>query len=422
MQDVSVVVSLKTDTPERLRNLRLVADFYARMAVGAEVIAVEQGAVPAGAGVPGVRHVFLGDDGCHWKTRNLNLGALLSARPLLVFTDCDALPHPEALARGLARLRGGADAVHLFDGVMANVPARRAEEAASWDAFLAGVRHFPPERIDPLRSQDDSEEFPLYGNASYLADGGCIAVTREAFAASGGWNPNFVSYGFEDQEFDLRLRRLGHRVERTRGFNLVHLDHPRGPDSRFATFYRQNEAEFARVAAMSPEDLRLYALRGFRSIAFRHDGDYLRAATPDEDGWRRAAPRRIGLDDVVIVVLADARRVAYDRSCLEPFLDYLEGRFRDYDLRLCESRATRYKHIVNKSNVTYHWMADDCRDAEIDGIVAASGRRLAHVVRLSRDAEGQLARLTSTFDRLLDGESPSDLFAPALPSGARLRA
>jgi hypothetical protein len=48
-------------------------------------------------------------------------------------------------------------------------------------------------------------------------------------------------------------------------------------------------------------------------------------------------------------------------------------RFRDYDLRLCECRATRYKHIVNKSNVTYHWMADDCRDAEIDGIVQPPG-------------------------------------------------
>jgi GT2 family glycosyltransferase len=160
---------------------------------------------------------------------------------------------------------------------------------------LPGVRHFPPDRIDPLRSQDDPEEFPLYGNASYLADGGCIALTREAFASSGGWNPNFVSYGFEDQEFDLRLRRLGRRVERTQGFNLVHLDHPRGRDSRFATFYRQNEAEFERVAAMSPDDLRLYAMRGFRSIAFRHDGDYLRQATPDADGWQRVAPRRVSL-------------------------------------------------------------------------------------------------------------------------------
>jgi hypothetical protein len=422
MQDVSLILSLKADTEDRLRNLRLVADCYARMAVGAEVIVVEQGAVPAAAGLPGVRHVFLGDDGCHWKTRNLNMGALLSARPLLVFTDCDALPHPEALAHGLARLRGGADAVHLFDGVMANVPAHRAETATTWDAFFAGLRHFPPDRIDPLRSQDDPEEFPLYGNASYLADGGCIAVTREAFAACGGWNPNFVSYGFEDQEFDLRLRRLGLRVERTEGFNLVHLDHPRGRDSRFATFDRQNEAEYDRVAAMAPDDLRLYAMRGFRAVAFRHDGDYVRDASPDADGWQRVAPRRVDLADVVIVVLADARRVAYDRSCLEPFLDYLEGRFRDYDLRLCECRATRFKHIVNKSNVTYHWMADDPREAEIDGIVRTSGRSLVHVLRLSRDAEGQFARLTSTFDRLLDGASPSDLFAPATLPGARLRA
>jgi hypothetical protein len=392
------------------------------MAVGAEVIVVEQGAVPAAAGILGVRHVFVGDDGCHWKTRNLNLGALISSRPFLIFTDCDALPHPEALTHGLARLKVGADAVHLFDGVMTNVPATRAQEAPNWDAFFAGVRHFPPHRIDPLLSQDDPEEFPLYGNARYIADGGCIAVTREAFASIGGWNPNFVSYGFEDQEFDLRLRRLGRRVERTEGFNLVHLDHPRGRDSRFATFYRQNEAEFERIAAMAPDDLRLYAMRGFRSIAFRHDGDYLREATPDRDGWQRVAPTRIGLGDVVIVVLADARRVAYDRSCLEPFLDYLEVRFRDYDLRLCECRATRYKHIVNKLNVTYHWMADDPSDSDIDGIAAFSGRKLVHVLRLSRDADGQLQRLTTTFDRLLDGASPLDLFAPANMSGARLRA
>ncbi len=151
MPDVSVIVSLKADSEDRLRNLRLVADCYTRIAEGAEMIVVEQGMVPAVAGLPGVRHVFVGDDGCHWKTRNLNMDALLSGCPLLVFTDCAALPHPEALIHGLVRLRDGADAVHLFDGVMTNVPAQRAETAPTRDAFFAGLRPFPPDRIDPLR-------------------------------------------------------------------------------------------------------------------------------------------------------------------------------------------------------------------------------------------------------------------------------
>ncbi|WP_165905298.1 galactosyltransferase-related protein [Rhodovulum euryhalinum] len=416
LSHVAVIVSVKPDSPDRVANLARLRDYYAAMTTGAELVVVEQGAQPA-LDLPvgdDLRLLFRRDDGCHWKTRNMNLGAAVSARPYLLLSDCDTVPHPAALAEGMARLGAGADAAHVHNGIVMNISRRRAAALTGWAAFFDSVRTVAPETVDHRNACPDPDLYPLYGDDRYRAVGGAILCTRAAFFTAGGWNENFVGYGHEDREFDLRLRRLGHAVARVEGWNLYHLDHARGIDSRYASaFCRLNEAEFERVAAMSPEALRTYVDAGFRALSFDHRHDYDRVSTADEESWRRRAPRGIDLSDLVILVLADARVVRYWDSCLRDVLDDLETGFRNYEVRLCETGGTDFRHIHSKLNIVYRSSPAGFDAAALAAILTETGRPLVYRLRLVPEAAAQLQRVTALFDRVRAGTPPAEVFAPS---------
>ena len=251
LSDTAIILSLKVDDPVRLQNLDLVRSFYAAVTRDPDVILVEQGTqAVARAEVDRVRHVALSPDGYHWKTRNLNRGAALTGRPFLLFADVDMVPDPRALDVALKALREGGDFHHVHDGIVVNLP-RRSTAPPDWHAYLSAQPHFDPDSVLPNLSASAQDAVVLYGNTRHRATGGALLCKRTAFFDIGGYNENFVSFGFEDKEIHDRATKLGYDLPYAAGYNLYHIDHPRGPESRFGPFYRQNNAEIDRVSQMS---------------------------------------------------------------------------------------------------------------------------------------------------------------------------
>jgi len=412
LTDVAIIVSVKFDSNDRLTNLNRLTGFYEYFGHGAEIILIEQGETPqiSSDNAPGTQALFIRDTGCHWKTRNMNLGAQLSTRPILLMTDCDTIPHPDALAKGLERMKDGVEYVNLYNGLVLDVSKERAGSIQDWNIFFDDVKSQSPSEIDPELLTDDAHLKPLYGNARYRAIGGCFLIDRRAFVLAGGWNENFVSYGYEDMELDARLRTLGVNAERLEDYSLFHFAHDRGWDSRYATFYHLNKREYQQVSDMGASELQDYAHRGFRALSFDHDHDYVRENDAENDIWRKVPPGCVDLSDLTILVLADAESVTYDRSCLAAFSDYLEGHFWNYDLQLHEIGGTHYKHIEIKRNVAYHSWKTEPDDAALTSVQACSGRSFYYELHLSSDAAAQLSRAMSVFERVRMGEPMAQLF------------
>lgn len=413
LSDVSVVVSLKADSAERMANLARLMDFYDAVGNGTQVIVVAQPPLPDVPDRAGMRLHVVADDGVHWKTRNMNLGASLSARPMLLMSDADTVPNPSALAEGVRLVKEGAGFVSLYNGIVVSVPAHPAEDVADWAAFLDALPHYAPDDVRPGRQPKNPQTQPLYGNAKDQAVGGCFLCSRDAFFGIGGWNVNFVSYGFEDQELHHRARVLNHEFRSIGGHNLYHLDHPRGPESRYGQFYRQNLGEFERVRSMDADTLAAYAARGFRQMPFEPGFDYVRFAGPDADGWHRIPDARIDLSDLTILVLADAEVVSRENSCLEQLLDHMEETFRDYDLRICENGTTHYKYPLNRKNVAYRTLTGGPSKEELERVIAEADRPAVYVLSLSADAERQLRIARACLGKVAHGLPAARVFPSA---------
>ena len=385
LSDTAIVISVKVDSEDRLVNLERLRNFYTHFGDRAEIRVVEQGILPSLTSEPESRFQahFLQDGGLNWKTRNMNFGAKHSRREIFLMSDCDTVPHPEALAAGLAQIRNGCAFVHLYDGVVTNISKQLSAELADWGDLLRRIGHFDPEAIDPRRSARDPDVLPLYGNADYRAVGGSFLCRREDFFDVGGWNENLVSYGFEDQEFDTRVRALGHSFPRIEAYNLLHFEHARGPESRYSELALRNKEEFERVRAMSRQDLEAYVTRGFRLMAFEAGHDYRRTATSEVDIWQRTRDPRKDLSDLTILVIADSDTVRYFGSCLKPFLEFLEAGFCRYDLRICENRFTYFKNIHSKTNVTYRTYPQGLEKSDLDETVREVRLARFRLLRLS---------------------------------------
>lgn len=233
---VSVLVPVRVDSEERLRNLH---DLLTRQLAGclADQVVVECDERPRArdlAVAVGARYGFVHRDASDGfpKAALLNAAAAHAREPVLCLHDVDVVVSRAQYAAAARRARGGECLVLPYDGRYVDVPeARRGD-------VLAGAG---PEGLRIVWDQ---------------AVGGVVFARRSAWDDAGGMNPAFVSWGPEDVEFVERMARLGHPAGRVAG-PLYHFAHPRPPDSspRHARF-DDNVAERLRVKALSDAELR----------------------------------------------------------------------------------------------------------------------------------------------------------------------
>jgi|GEM_PF-1217750 len=368
LSSLSVILSVKIETPDRQRNLARLLDYFEAYFAGYEIIVVEQGEFSRLdrwlAGRQGVQHYFVGTTGCHYKTRNLNLASRLSTRPYVMMCDCDVFCKPEALVAALDRLQAGVTCVSPYNGLVVQVKKHLFGEGVETAALVEGLPYYPKDFNLRLHAYDYTDTEPLYGNSDYDNTGGLLVYNKRDVTLAGGWNENFVSYGFEDMEFLYRLRKLGCTHEKVAGFNLYHLEHERLVDSMYNNFYRSNEEEWNRVGAMSPEELRGYALNGFRNIVFdprrslsvRNTGDAFCMKMEEVE-----KPERPDLSIIVPLLTPSGTYAPH----LDTFLDYLEKTNNGYEVILVEAGAREYKYLKNHKNVKYLWYGTETADLDV---------------------------------------------------------
>ncbi len=268
LSDLTFVSPVCVDSPDRLENIEAVVAFLGAHCVNHRFIIVESAPVATLghlAREPGVRHVHVGRGGAFHRTRLLNEGMRDHAATRFVASyDADVFAHPDALDAAMRGLRDHGGAAAPFNGSFIDVrgaarsqliEARGARAVWSATAKMAGA-------ADIVCVNPNSV-------------GGVIIFERRAFIACGGYNENFVSWGWEDNELFARCAKLGVPWRRIPEYPLLHLAHWRGPDSGTRNpYFRGNVREYRRIARMTPEALRATVEAGG-----------LVAARPPEPRW-----------------------------------------------------------------------------------------------------------------------------------------
>lgn len=197
---VSVIIPWR-GSADRRRNRRIVMDHIDQALAPAEMIMVDD---PS-------------PDGKFNRGRALNAGAQIASGEVLVFADADLIVD-EASLRAAVDLCPSYSYVVPFSAVkFLTCEASTGSVAVALDAIHAGER---PENVDL--------------DWDRLSTGGCNVITEENWWLSGGFDPRFAGWGFEDAAFDCAARTLTDRPPLWLTGAAVHLwhehDETRGDD------------------------------------------------------------------------------------------------------------------------------------------------------------------------------------------------
>lgn len=242
--DLSIVISVRIDSKERLENLKEVVRFL-QMSTAIHIYIVEADVYRKVPDLSVEEQLFYMDaDPVFYRTRYTNQALKRMYSPFIGIWDADVLLALRQLEEAMRLLRSGkAAAVVPYDGYCYDVPEefRKRYLENGNIAFL----------------QDNRRNFPLKFRC--VALGGIFLVRREDYQQAGWENEHFYGWGHEDVERIKRVEILGAKLGIVEG-PLYHLVHPRLANSVPFTQKQgdENRNELLKICRMDTVALKQY--------------------------------------------------------------------------------------------------------------------------------------------------------------------
>jgi len=209
MFKTSIIISHKSRSPERLRNLKIVVSWLGQIIKKTdevELILVEQGESETvcldeleKVTFP-MKCKFVYKSGLFNKSWGYNIGAKMAKYDNLLFIDNDIILSRQALEIGF-KLSSFVEGVRFYDRLYALSEAETRNLEASLD--------YPPKTNRILRD--------------FSVPGGFFLIKKDLFYKIGGWDEEFEGWGGEDDAFTHKLSK--HLVAAVT-IPAYHLNHP----------------------------------------------------------------------------------------------------------------------------------------------------------------------------------------------------
>jgi GT2 family glycosyltransferase len=252
--------------------------FYRRYIDSAKFIICEDGEKPV---VPEIIELTDRDvytftrSGTQWnKCEGYNKCIKLAKTNIIVLNDVDAIIKPDQILETANILQNDDQCglVYPFNGLFLCTDATLKQEFIKQECdydVLDGK--FPDELAEyDGNVSPDLELYHLHVNKTYNgvlvghvhSKGGCVMGRRDVLIKCNGYNPNFIGWGYEDDEMPARVNILGYGVGRLPGKRKPcwHLHHFDGTGSPKETqpFYEHNRQICSFVENSNKEDLQNY--------------------------------------------------------------------------------------------------------------------------------------------------------------------
>ena len=353
---LSVVIPVKIDTVDRLKNIQIVLSYFKENFKDFELIVVEQDASSRLEQIVnsfGFKHVFRRNENCFHKTWNFNYGIALAKNDFILAYDCDVIFKPEAIMTSLRRLVNKETSfIFPYNSYMLEIKKDMFKEK---DFISREIINSLPTINHLNKNILNGENIAiLYGEMTYDCTGGAFMFSKEEFLKCGGYNPNIISYGCEDNEIEVRVKILGNKIERNSSFNAYHLQHERSTDSHYNNFFDSNLAEFDKIQGMNSDELWSYVNNGFKHVKF----DTRMNLEINNDCFNysiRLSEHRNKYDltdvDIIIPTYIDTEERFRNITCL---LKYIQKFFVNYKIYVVEIQSEKCKNLYHNKNVEYH--------------------------------------------------------------------
>ncbi len=207
---LTFIIPAQVDHKDRIRNIRTTLG-YLNHYFNADIIISEQDTSSKLHNICKefkCKHIFTKTDDFFNKLKLINIAVRETTTPIISIYDADALLRPKQITAAVDLiLNEKAQLVYPYDGNFYDVPEK----------------YFDIINETKNLTNVDLSECKLFNSNSV---GGVVMIDKKHFWKCGGGNENFKSVGYDDNEIEIRFKKLGTKVFRTK-WPLWHLTHTR---------------------------------------------------------------------------------------------------------------------------------------------------------------------------------------------------
>jgi len=237
--NISLIVTYRPDTKERIKNLEFFRDYYTRVLPNCEIILMET------------------TDTVFNKCKLYNKGFHRAKHNIVCFIDSDIFISEDSIATAYSHAQNSSNIVVGYSGDAIYMSYKFKNTLQNGFTYQDLIRDIQP--FNTLRVGITTD---MYWVGHTHSVGGCLMMNRECFKDINGFNPNFKNWGYEDDEIVRRSHQLGKnviRLKKSQNNMLIHLPHidNNEPKSNHS-FYEQNRKIVEMVRGMSAAELADY--------------------------------------------------------------------------------------------------------------------------------------------------------------------
>jgi len=260
---LSFITPISIDNEERIVNIEQCVNYYTNnFNIKTEFILVEQSPINQS-----VKHTYINNidkfihiksDNSFKKTKSYNQGAKIADGNVLCFLDSDIFVNKqtiELLYNQVLTNDGlflGYNGVAIYTTQLGKGKFINSITKSNWVDVCSLID------FNNLKTNYYTDNY-LVGNTK--AVGGCLMMNKPTFNKIKGFNPNFIGWGYEDNEIISRARILDIPISKVSNQSdiLIHLWHDvANVDKSRHSYYRNNENEVRKIEAMNKLQLEEY--------------------------------------------------------------------------------------------------------------------------------------------------------------------
>lgn len=270
MNNTTICIFFRKDNDKRVENLFAIVDFYKNFSPAAKIIVYYEHLNDVDNNV--LNHLInkhnckvilsTGSKNGWNKSVGYNECALLAQTSVLCFNDVDVIVDVSQIQDTEDYLQSNSQAglIYPYDGRFLCADGQLKEQfiqtlsTASYKDALLQLKKFEPS-TNQINARTQ-HVFVGHNNSP----GGIVMARKDNFLKMGGYNPNFLGWGYEDSEILSRSKILSFKCGRIMSGPCWHLDHTDDDSSKKETqaFHEHNRLECAKVESMSQQQLEQY--------------------------------------------------------------------------------------------------------------------------------------------------------------------
>ena len=262
---ISFIVHFRKDNEHRMNNLDIVYKYYKSVYPSCEFVFVEDDSEER------IKHlvesedkyIFYKNDSIYNKCKSYNLGLKKASNDIVCFLDIDCLVSIDSLIKSVSLAKKGTIVIS-YNGTAIYIEhplKNKINNRTGTQLFKFLSNH-----VDEKNVVTGYHNRQAYCVGNTMACGGCLIGSKESFEKINGFNPNFIGWGYEDNEIISRAYQLDVPVTKvgnnTPNWFLFHLPHEESNvaenDKANHSFFKSNEKEVQKIEAMDQKQLKEY--------------------------------------------------------------------------------------------------------------------------------------------------------------------